>query len=270
VILRLSFLILIHVLAALALFSWDLKLFAASVIWWQVTGAIGVSVCLHRQLTHRSFDSHPSVLVFHLILAQLAGQAGPLTWASVHRAHHKYSDTPLDPHSPLLGFWHAHWGWLFNRKLRESIPELKLPLRDLEQNKWIRFFEKFHWHGIALQFIVLFLLGGWPWVLWLWGFRLFIILNSSWAVNSIGHVWGYRNHETGDLSKNNLFLAILTAGEGYHNNHHSRPHSPIMAHRKGEFDPGGWYVKLLVRLGLAKSKWLEGPIESTSEKAIHI
>lgn len=247
----------------MALINWDLKLCLAALVWWQVTGAIGVSVGLHRQFAHRSFESHPAILVFHLLAAHLAGQAGPLTWVRVHRAHHKYSDGELDPHSPLRGFWHAHWGWLLNLEFREKIPDLKLSLKDLESNKWIQFFEKYHWYGMALQFAGLYFLGGWSWVFWLWGFRLFLVLNSAWAVNSVGHTWGYRNHETDDLSKNSLLLALLTAGEGYHNNHHFRPYSPVMAHQKGEFDLGGWYVKLLVQMGLAKSKWLEGTNEKT-------
>ncbi len=265
---RVGYLFLVHGMALAALVNWDTQLFLVSILWWQITGAIGVSVGLHRQFTHRSFESHPSILIFHLIMAHLAGQAGPLTWVSVHRAHHKYSDTELDPHSPLRGFWHAHWGWLLNLEFREKIPELKLPLRDLESNKAFQFFEKYHWYGIALQALILFAIGGMPWLLWLWAFRLCLLLNSAWAVNSVGHIWGTRNHNTGDLSRNNLFLAILTAGEGYHNNHHSKPHAPIMAHRKGEFDLGGLYIKLLVKLGLAKSKWLE-EAPADYEKAVH-
>ena len=260
-------------LAFLALANWDTNLFFVSILWWQLTGAIGISVGLHRQLTHRSFDTNPSVLFFHLVMAQLAGQAGPITWATVHRAHHKHSDSEFDPHSPLLGFWHAHLGWILNDQLRERIPDLKNPAADLAKNSMIQFFEKYHWFGILLQGLVLYAMGGWSWVLWLWGFRLALVLNSAWAVNSICHMWGSRNYETSDLSKNNLVLALLTAGEGYHNNHHSRPHYPIMAHQLWEFDLGGLYIKMLIRLGLAKSKWLEvvslPPPISGTEHGVH-
>lgn len=241
------YLLLLHAGAVSALFYFDLKYFLVSLLLWQLFGSIGIVVGYHRQLAHRTFESSPWILFWHLLCGALAGQAGPISWARVHRAHHRFADTENDPHSPTKGFWYGHFGWL----LRLSSP--KFNMADLESNPLIVFFEKAFFPLLILQLFLFWVIAGVPGLLWLGFFRIVLTLHSAWAINSLGHLFGYRNFETPDNSRNSFWLALFTAGEGYHNNHHQFPASAKTAHFSGEVDFAWGYIVVLEKLGLVKS-----------------
>lgn len=247
------FLLFLHVGSLLAFvfyFSW--VNFLLAILAWQVLSTIGISVCYHRQITHRSFSTNRVVKIFHLFCAMLSGQAGPVVWAHVHRIHHKYSDLDNDPHSPKEGFWSGHLGWIFNQEKRKDIEDFQNIPKDLLLDKDIQFFQKIHYPALIVLFVVLYQIGGASLMFWQGCFRITLTLHSAWIINSASHLWGYRNYETKDNSRNSKLLALFTAGEGFHNNHHARQSSPNLAHRKGEFDLGYLYIKILSKIGLAK------------------
>ncbi len=245
------FLGVIHIGALAAfIYFFDVKLLLMTILLWQFFALIGISVCFHREITHRSFKSIYPIKIFHLTCALIAGQAGPIMWAQVHRIHHKHSDKENDPHSPIKGFWRSHFGWIFEQGKRKQLKDFQSVPKDLAEDKTLRFFQAVHFPFFFLLFALLFFIGGWKWLLWFGCVRVTLTLNSSWMINSLGHVWGYQNYEGRDFSTNNKFVALLTGGEGFHNNHHRKPNSSNMAHMKGEFDLGFQYIRLLRKLGL--------------------
>jgi len=179
----------------------------------------------------------------------LAGQAGPILWAHVHRIHHKYSDKDNDPHSPKNGLIRAHFGWIFEQNQRSKNSDFKVVPKDLADDKILCFFQRLHFPALIIVFFLLYYFGGIEWFLWLGCFRVTLTLHSAWVINSLGHFWGYQNYETKDHSKNNKIIALLTAGEGFHNNHHFMPNSINMGHKKGEIDIAYYYILLLKKLG---------------------
>lgn len=250
-----SFLIALHIgslIAFVSYFSWTY--FFYSLVLWQLLSTIGISVCYHRQITHKSFSTGKVLKNIHLFCALLSGQAGPLVWAHVHRVHHRHSDEDLDPHSPKAGFWSGHLGWIVNDEKRKDNADLKKLPKDLLNDFEVMLFQKIHYPVLALLFIFLYAFLGVEGLLWFGCFRITLTLHSAWIINSSGHLWGYQNFDNGDKSRNSKLLALLTAGEGLHNNHHAMPSSAKLSYHKGEFDLGYMYIKSLERLGLAKIK----------------
>lgn len=241
----------IHLGAVVALiYFFDIYFLFITILLWQFFALIGISVCFHREITHRSFKSVYPIRLFHLTCALIAGQAGPIMWAQVHRIHHKYSDKEGDPHSPINGLWKAHFGWIFEQGKRKSLKDFQVIPKDLAEDRTLKFFQVIHFPFFISLFVLLFILGGWKWMLWFGCVRVALTLNSSWMINSLGHYWGYQNYEGIDLSRNNKLIAFFTGGEGFHNNHHKRPRSSNLAHFKGEFDLGFQYIRLLRKLNL--------------------
>lgn len=151
------FLLFIHIGAVLAFTNYfSLNLMLIAILLWQLFGTIGISVCYHRELTHRAFKSHPIIRVIHLTLASLAGQAGPILWCTVHRTHHKYSDTEKDIHSPLEGFWKPHLGWLFQQDKRKKMEEFINPPKDLFNDPTLVLFQKLFAPLLLMTFIALY------------------------------------------------------------------------------------------------------------------
>ena len=163
-----SFLIALHVGAVCAFvlfFHWMWLLW--TLLAWQLFAFIGLSVCLHRQVTHRAFRCTRTLELVHLTFACIAGQAGPITWASLHRAHHKHADTDSDIHSPNAGFWSAHAGWLLRTGERTRRDALKTPPADLCGNAVLVAFERAHFPAQILVFVLLYVAGGWAALCWL-------------------------------------------------------------------------------------------------------
>lgn len=236
-------------LAAPFYFRWDALLWA--LVAWQATG-LGITVGYHRLLAHRSFETRAPVKWMLLLLAAFTLQQGPLSWVRIHRAHHAHADRDADPHSPLRGFWYGHIGWTFlAHRIAGRSPEVRRVPPDLARDPVVRFFEKAHYPIYFSSLLAIYLLWGWAYFLWVGCFRTVLCLHVTWSVNSFSHGCGYRSHETNDISTNNPWVAAVTAGEGWHNNHHRFPRSARHGLRPGEFDQSWWCIRLLGWLGLA-------------------
>lgn len=256
------FLLFVHLGAATAffpqLFSWQGLAICVGMHW--LTCSIGICLGYHRYLAHKAFKLNPVAEFFVLLAGSLSGEGSPMTWAATHRLHHQKSDQEGDPHSPLHGAWWSHLTWLFVK--RES------PDRDLLTKKYIpelvdrpimRFFEKTFAFWLWAQGLVLmgigWMLGGWPMAasLVVWGMcvRMVVAYHSTWFVNSATHIWGYRNYDTRDESRNLWWVAVLSYGEGWHNNHHAHPSVAPAGHRWWEVDMTWWAIRLLQMTGMA-------------------
>lgn len=177
----------------------------------------GVTGAYHRYFSHRTYKTSRPMQFLLAFLAQTSSQRGALWWAAHHRDHHKYSDTERDVHSPKqFGFWHAHVGWIYDHNDQTDYRRVK----DLARYPELVILDKLWWLPPTL-------LGFGVWAIWGWsglfvGFMLSTVLlwHGTFTINSLSHVWGKRRYETGDTSRNNWVLALVTMGEGWHNNHH--------------------------------------------------
>jgi stearoyl-CoA desaturase (delta-9 desaturase) len=209
---------------------------------------VGATVGYHRYFAHRSYKTSRA---FQFVLACLgctALQKGPLWWAAQHRHHHRHSDRPEDVHSPVTGgLWWSHIGWVFSSDRNEGDPKA---VRDLSRYPELRWLERFHWAPAALLAGLCFLLGGWPGLVV--GFFLSNVLSHHvvFLVNSACHLWGTRRFATPDASRNNAVVAVLTLGEGWHNNHHHYQSSANQGFRWWEIDLGYYLIRALATVGL--------------------
>ncbi|MFV0444117.1 MAG: acyl-CoA desaturase [Planctomycetaceae bacterium] len=243
---------LIHVGAVAALFFFTWQAVAVALVLHWFTCSIGICLTYHRALSHRSFKLHGPAKVLGLYAAAVCAEGSPLRWSMVHRIHHSHSDEPGDPHSPLEGPWWSHLLWMFvhqDAALEKSAYDQYVP--DLQKDKTVMFFERF-WFVIMLATAAgLYAWGGLSMFLWAVCFRMTLAYHSTWFVNSATHLWGYRNYQTTDESRNLWWVAILSYGEGWHNNHHAHPRIARAGHRWFEFDPTWQAIKLLRSVGLA-------------------
>ena len=241
-----------HSLAVVALFhiSWS-AVAVAAILHWLCTGC-GIGMGYHRLHTHRSYKV-PRVVEHALaILATMALQGGPIFWTAIHRLHHRYSDQKGDPHSPRDGKWWAHMLWIVRGKaLHSNTIAVGEFAPDLMKDRFYRVLSIWHWVPLALLGIILFAVGGWSWLLWGVFFRVVVGLHSTWLVNSVCHLRGTRRFETSDTSRNCSWVALLTFGEGWHNNHHAQPTVAKFGFVWWEIDLLGTQITLLERLGLA-------------------
>jgi stearoyl-CoA desaturase (delta-9 desaturase) len=223
-----------------------------------VAAGFGVTAGYHRLLTHRSFQTPKPVEYLLTVLGLLANQGGPLQWVAVHRIHHGHSDAPGDPHSPRDGVWWAHLLWWM-----PYTPALDEPARyeryvaDLAKDPVHCFFQRRHVLVPVALAGLLFALGqvcggvGLSWVVWGMFVRTTLLHHATWLVNSATHLWGYRSHATRDRSTNLWWVALVSLGEGWHNNHHAFPRSARHGLRWWEADPTYWLIRLLGAVGLA-------------------
>lgn len=240
----------VHLAAALgAIWCWS---------WGGVALALGsyfvrmvvVTAAYHRYFSHRSFKTSRPFQFLLAVAAQTAGQKGVIWWASHHRWHHKHSDTPRDVHSARLrGFWYAHIGWVLSSDWSETEPAL---VKDLERFPELRLLNRgvmdiVPMAALGLGFL---LLGGLH--AFVWGFLVSSVLvwHGSFVINSLSHLIGRRRYETSDDSRNSFVLAVLTSGEGWHNNHHRFPTSARQGLRWWEIDVTYYALWVLARLGL--------------------
>lgn len=221
---------------------------------------MGISLGFHRGLTHTSYETHPWLRKFFLILGCMCIQGEPVYWATDHTEHHRYSDTDKDPHSPIHGFWHAHWGWLVDHPFNR---ELNPVFKNDADAMWV---SKRVWLWVAIGLIVPALVGQWVGIGWwdgfLWGgaVAIFFANQGTYWVNSGAHTFGQRHFQTDDLSTNfwlkgigwpfSFFMAWLTWGETNHNNHHAIMKSANHGMFKGQFDPSANLLRVLEKLGL--------------------
>ncbi|HEV2129110.1 MAG TPA: acyl-CoA desaturase [Thermomicrobiales bacterium] len=232
--------------------SWtDLALFLG----FYVATGMGITLGFHRLLTHSSFETPAPVRAIFLILGSMAGQGRPIDWASNHLKHHAFSDQEGDPHSPVEGLFHAHLGWFFTG---EPADRARYG-RKFEQDRVIAFVDRTTEVWLVLGLVIPFLIGGWSGFLWGGLVRMAFLNHATFAVNSICHAFGARPFDTKDESRNNWIIAMLTLGEGWHNNHHAFPAMAYHGMSWRQFDPTAVMIRLLVWLRLAKNVKLPRP-----------
>jgi stearoyl-CoA desaturase (Delta-9 desaturase) len=209
-----------------------------------------VTAAYHRYFAHRSFKTSRWFQLLLALGAQSAAQKGVLWWASHHRWHHKYSDTPRDVHSAKLrGFWHSHIGWIVGEDWNETDAAL---VSDLAKYPELRFLD----HAsvallptVALGLAFLFI-GGVQGLVWGFFVPTVLLWHGSFSINSLAHMFGRRPYATTDDSRNNWWLAILTNGEGWHNNHHHYQSSAKQGFHWWQIDVTYYLLRLLAACGV--------------------
>ena len=233
-------------------FSWvDWTMF---VILYLITG-LGITVGYHRLITHRSFKCPNWIKAAFLIAGGMALENSALRWASDHVRHHARCDQKEDPYNATLGFWHSHCGWIF---WKDPNRDPKYATR-LQQDPLILWQDKYYLpillSGLLLPFVVGLLynglIGGIGCFLLAGLGRTFFVLNSTFFINSICHIWGDQPHGTADSSRDSWWISLLTFGEGYHNYHHMYQSDYRNGIRWYNFDPSKWLIWTLSKLGLA-------------------
>ncbi len=265
----------VHLLSLLVfvpwLFSWSGVV--VTVLGYYLIGAVGINLAYHRLLTHRGFAVPKRLEHFLAVLGVCNLQDAPARWVGVHRMHHQFSDHERDPHSPWVDFLWGHVGWLVYQNQYIGTPDFyDRYARDLLRDPFYMKLERnIGWFGVYAGHALLIYLAGFAWGLawsggavlsgvqlgssWLvWGvfLRTVLVWHVTWSVNSVTHLWGYSNYDTRDHSKNNWLIALLTSGEGWHNNHHAKPRSAAHGHRWWELDFTYWTIVAMEKLGIAK------------------
>ncbi|ABE47184.1 acyl-CoA desaturase [Polaromonas sp. JS666] len=227
---------------------------------------LGLTVGYHRCFAHRAFKANPLVRYVLAILGSMNVQGPIVFWVATHRRHHQFSDVPGDPHSPHLhgsgfrgsveGFFHAHIGWLFAADMTNTALYARDLLRDSVMRRINRLYLVWVMLGLLIPTLAgALLLGGVGGALrgLLWGglVRGFIAYHATWALNSLTHVVGKRDFNTQDHSHNIGWLAMLTLGEGWHNNHHAFPYSAVLGLKWWQLDVSAIVIRMLKALGLA-------------------
>ncbi len=237
--------------AALFMFSWK----AAGValfLYWMCVG-LGISLGYHRLHTHRSFRVPRPLEYFFAVCGALTLEGGPIFWVATHRLHHQKSDKPGDPHSPRDGAWWAHVGWImFGESNHNNTKRNAKYAPDLAEDRFYVWLNNYHWIPMVILGLSLLAFGGLPMMLWGICLRVVVGLHATWLVNSATHLWGGRRFATKDDSRNNWWVALLTFGEGWHNNHHAHPVSARHGLAWYELDISWITLKFMKAVGLAK------------------
>jgi fatty-acid desaturase len=265
-----------HALALLAFlpwfFSWTGLVLGALGLY--VYGTLGINLCYHRILTHRGLSVPKWLERLLVTLGICCLQDTPARWIAIHRLHHQHADLQRDPHSPLVTLLWGHVGWvLVQNRDTADVAEYERYVRDILKDPYYLALEEndlwLLWINVT-QWLVYFAGGscaGWfvygnlasavqfGLSVWLWGVvvRTVVVWHITWTVNSLAHRWGYRTYETGDNSRNNWFVAWISNGEGWHNNHHADPMAAAHGHQWWEVDVTWRTVQLLERVGLASN-----------------
>jgi stearoyl-CoA desaturase (delta-9 desaturase) len=266
-------LIVVHAAALLAaipsLFSWSALLICLVGV--HVFGQ-AITMGYHRLLTHRSFTAPRWFEHGLVVLALCCLEDSPARWVATHRQHHVHSDEDDDPHSPLVTLLWGHMGWLFlrNRELHQWSTYERYA-KDVLRDPFYLWLEKhptsplWFYLGQCAAFLAAALALALPWMEWsaalrfaagvlVWGVfvRTVLVWHITWSVNSLTHLFGYQNHSTGENSRNNWLVALVAAGEGWHNNHHHDPSCCSVQHTWWELDVTYWEVRALKALGIVR------------------
>lgn len=242
-------------------FSWSGLVVAAVLVW--LTAGMGITLCFHRLLTHRSFRTPKWFEYLLTTLGCLACQGGPIQWVGIHRLHHKHSDQTHDPHSPTHGFAWSHVFWCLHKNQGTMPWTASSAAQDLCRDPGMRLLNKFFLVPQLLVIAMCYAGGqfgaysgwetsGWSWVIWGVAVRTVFVYHGTWFVNSAAHTWGYRNYQTNDNSTNLWWVALLSFGEGWHNNHHGDQRAAAHGRRWFELDVTYWTIRLLGLVGLAR------------------
>lgn len=229
-------------LAGMALLLYGLRMF-------------GVTAGYHRYFSHRAFRTGRVFQALLAALAQSSGQKGVLWWAALHRHHHRHSDGPEDIHSPVRDpFLWSHMGWILSSRYDTYDPAA---VPDLWKHPELRWLDRYH----ALPALALALgtalwghlagYGAWAGLAW-WALSTVVLYHATFCINSLAHVWGSRRFDTPDASRNNPLLALVTLGEGWHNNHHAFPGACRQGLRAWEVDLTHLALRLLAGLRIVR------------------
>jgi sn-1 stearoyl-lipid 9-desaturase len=261
-----------HIFAVVALFNFSWTNFAVAAFLWWITGSLGIGLGYHRLLTHKGFKV-PKWLEYTLTLfGMLSLQSGAISWVTSHRIHHLFTDTDSDPHSPReKGFLWSHIMWLFKGSAQENDEATcRKYSPDLMKDKFHVLMDNYFVVPTVVLGIILLAVGGFQMLIWglclrtVWGWH------CTFLVNSATHIWGTRRFETDEDSRNNGFVALLTFGEGWHNNHHANPVSARHGLTWYEFDINWITLKVMETMGLVtqlKEHSIEKAMIKTLRKA---
>ena len=264
-----------HLLALLALipYCWTWWAVPVLLVGNAVFGSIGINLGYHRLLTHRSLVVPAWLEKLFVVCGVCSLEGPPVKWVATHRMHHQHSDDgDEDPHSPAGDFYWGHMGWIYTDDPRfKSAATYERYVPDLLTDKFIRWLHRRNmWVKVYLAHVVAIVVAGVALgaavfgdlegavrggvLAFVWGVavRTVYVWHITWLVNSASHRWGYQNYQTGDASRNNWVVALLTNGEGWHNNHHAAPRAAAHGHRWWEVDLTYWFVRGLELVGLAK------------------
>lgn len=264
----------LHLLALVACIPWTFSwsgviLMFAGIYFF---GGLGINLCYHRLLAHRSFTCPMWFEKFLVLIALCCMQDAPARWVAAHRIHHNHSDEEPDPHSPLVSFLWSHVGWLLvDTHGLNRISNYERYVRDLLRQPFYmtlerRFVPVWVYIGHAVLFYLAGFVWGWArdgyvmagvqlgtsWLVWGVIVRTVVVWHITWTVNSLSHMFGYRSYETGEESRNNWLVAIITSGEGWHNNHHADPASASNQRKWWEIDLIYWTILAFEKVGLAR------------------
>jgi len=237
-------------------FSWSGVAIFFFLYW--VTGWLGITLGYHRLLTHTSFKTYKWIRSVLTLFGCLAWQGPPITWVGTHRNHHNHSDKEGDSHSPIHGFNWAHMLWVVTK----DPPGFNASnlAKDLGSEPMMRTLDRVWWLPQLILATLLFCIGwgfggvmlAFSWLFWGVSLRIIAVLHATWFVNSACHTWGYKNfHDTGDNSRNLLWVGLISGGEGYHNDHHKKQRSAAHGIRWFEIDATYLTILLMKYMGLA-------------------
>ncbi len=254
----------IGAVAALLPLFWSWKNLSVFFVMYFFAINVGIGMAYHRLLTHRGYKTPRWLEYFITACGCLALEGGPIFWVATHRVHHQNSDQEGDPHTPHDGTWWAHAGWILSgRALHSETALLGRYAPDLVRDRVHVWLSKYHYLPLVATGLAQFvlgaaldpshrLIGALGMLLWGTFLRVTLGLHATWLVNSATHMWGTRRFETKDDSRNNWWVALLTGGEGWHNNHHAHPVSARHGLTWYEFDINYYGIWLLSKVGLAK------------------
>jgi stearoyl-CoA desaturase (delta-9 desaturase) len=248
------FMVLFHVCAIAALFMFSWQALAVTVVLWWVSGSLGIGMGFHRLLTHRGYKTPKAIEYFLTFCGTLALEGGAINWVATHRIHHAHADVPGDdPHTPRDGRWWSHMGWILTGTAqRHETAVLWRYAPDLMKNRFHFWLNRLYFVPLIVLGLALLAFGGWSIMMWGVFLRVIIGLHATWLVNSATHMWGRRRFTTADDSTNNLWVALMTFGEGWHNNHHAHPRAARHGLAWYEIDVNWWGIRALELFGLAR------------------
>jgi stearoyl-CoA desaturase (delta-9 desaturase) len=207
----------------------------------------GITGGYHRYFAHKTYKTSRAFQLVLAVLGASATQKGPLWWAGLHRRHHRYADGPGDVHSPRQGFYYAHQGWIFDPRWTATPLELIPEFARLPELRWLN---RHHYVPPLLLALACFAIGGWSGLFLGFCLSTTLLWHVTYSVNSVAHLWGRRRYDTPDTSRNNWLVALLTLGEGWHNNHHHYMASVRQGFRWWEIDPTYYLLRGLAAVGL--------------------
>ncbi len=228
-----------HLLFFLGIYYGNTSYWLLSIFLYYLVGILGINIGYHRLLAHRSFRTHKVMERVLSLLGSLTAMGSPLAWVAVHRQHHRFSDTDLDPHSPhrvgILRSWLGFWG---------KVEISAMTTKDLRKDNFQKFLHN-HYLEINAAYILLLFIIEPMLVIFAWAVPAVLIFHSAGAFDVIAHIQGYRSYETKDQSKNSWIANIITMGEGWHNNHHAKPSAWRQGEKWWEIDPPSWIIRLI-------------------------